>query len=252
VRSPIRWPAIAAALAIGFAWGQEETKKPSREELARLQAEAEAKLKLVRREVKQIDLDAAVARVPGIVAREREYLALAQRIREAATGGEGDVRALLEQARTMKVAALDELNAILKVHRGKFVGLSEEDVRERFEKHEMHDLRYDEEWLVNILDDIEERAGVNIELDARVYKFDVVTYAFEKTTPRAMLRTIGDNLGIKWVIRGDTIYVYKEFHEILFDQEWLNQQRALWKKKREERIRAATEAEENARKEEGR
>ena len=53
-------------------------------------------------------------------------------------------------------------------------------------------MRYEEEWLVNILDDLEESVGINIELDARIYKYDTVSFDFEQTSARAMLQMMGD------------------------------------------------------------
>jgi len=165
---------------------------------------------------------------------------------------EGEVKKprTLDIEALVKLAALEELNAILKLHRGKYVGLTEQEVRSRLEKKELEGVHYRDEWLVNILDDLEEEVGINVELDARVYKFDVVTFDFEKTSARAMLQTMADSLLFKWIIRGDTLYVYKEMNEVLFDEAWLKQQRAIWKKKREEKIKAAREADEAARKKE--
>ena len=70
-----------------------------------------------------------------------------------------------------------------------------------------------------------------IEMDARVYKFDSVTFDFESTSARAMLQMMADELLYKWIVRGDTLYVYKERNEVLFGQKWLRN------KKRAERAR---------------
>ena len=95
------------------------------EEKARRQAEADAKLRKVRREVKQLDYDDTMARVPQLIAREQEYLALVEQIQEAAAGGKGDILEMLKKGRTMKIAALKDLNEILKLHRGKYAGIEE-------------------------------------------------------------------------------------------------------------------------------
>ncbi|MGH7163034.1 MAG: hypothetical protein ACREID_06095 [Planctomycetota bacterium] len=232
----------AAALAAGLALGQ-ETEKPSEEERERRHAETLEKLKLVRREVKTIDLDATIPRVAAMVAREQEYRALVARIREAATGGEEGVPQLLEQGRTMKLQALAELNDILVLHRGPHAGIEEDEVRRRLETTRLTGVRYRDEWLVNILDDLEAEAKVNIELDARVYKFDVVTFDFEKTTCLAMLQTMADNLLFKWIVRGDTLYVYQERNEVLFDDEWLAKKKAAWKARQDAAARAERDAE---------
>ena len=69
----------------------------------------------------------------------------------------------------------------------------------------LDEVDYEEEWLVNILDDFEEAMQVNIEMDARIYKFDSVTFDFEKTSARAMLQMMGDTLLFEWIVRGDTL-----------------------------------------------
>ena len=57
---------------------------------------------------------------------------------------------------------------------------------------------------------------------------------------------MADNLLFKWIIRGDTLYVYKERHEVLFDAEWLAQKRAAWKARKKAREEAARAAEKRA------
>ena len=108
------------------------------------------------------------------------------------------------------------------------------------------DVVYEQAWLVNILDDIEEAANVNIELDARIYKFDTVSFSFDKTSARAMLQMMGDTLLFRWIVRGDTIYVYKERHEILFGGKWLRQQKKAWRTRKKAIEEAAKEAERKA------
>lgn len=225
--------AFLAGLALG---GDGEKKKLSPEERAAIQAAAREKMKQVRREVKQLDLYDAVAKVPSIVAREKEYRALLDRI--ATTPAD---ETLLRQAYQMKVAALADLNEILKVHRGAHVGIAEEEVRRRLETARFEGIRYEQEWLVNILDDLEDAVRINVELDARVYKFDRVTFNFERTTALAMLQTMADNLQFRYIIRGDTLYVYKERYEVLFDDEWLRQKKAAWKARQLQRQREADE-----------
>ncbi|MGQ0612739.1 MAG: hypothetical protein ACT4PV_03190 [Planctomycetaceae bacterium] len=219
----------AGCLAAGLAFGRDE---PTEEQKAK-DAAAAAKLALVRREVKQLDFDATLARLPAFIAREQEYMALVERIKEAASGDGADLTELLGRAREMKLRALPELNEILVCHRGPNAGLEEAEVRRRLDAAVFTAVRYEEEWLVNILDDLETNASINIELDARVYKFDVVSFRFERTSASAMLQTMADNLQFKWVIRGDTLYVYREMNEILFDDEWLAQKRAVWQAKQD-------------------
>jgi hypothetical protein len=237
--------AVTAALTAGLAVGQGKPKLTD-EEKARLELEARLKLKKVRREVKQLDYDETMARVPQLIARETEYLALVEQMQEAATGGKGDITEMLKKGRSMKIAALKDLNEILKLHRGKHAGIEEKLVRERLAQTRLDAVNYEEEWLVNILDDLEEAMQVNLELDARVYKFDVVSFDFPKTTAKAMLQTMADALLFKWAIRGDTLYVYKERHEVLFDADWLAQKRAAWKARKKAREAAARAAEKRA------
>ena len=47
-------------------------------------------------------------------------------------------------------------------------------------------------------------------------------------------------------MRGDTLYVYKERHEILFGGEWLRKKRAAWKARKEALDKAMKEAEKRA------
>ncbi|MHC5052800.1 MAG: hypothetical protein ACYTGK_19600, partial [Planctomycetota bacterium] len=108
------------------------------------------------------------------------------------------------------------------------------------------DIHYNNEWLVNILDDLEDAAQINIEVDARVYKFDSVTFDFDKTSARAMLQMMGDVLLFEWIVRGDTLYVYKERHEDLFGGEWIKQKKAAWKARRKALAEAEKEAEAEA------
>ena len=70
---------------------------------------------------------------------------------------------------------------------------------------------------------------------ARVYKFDSVTFSFESTSARAMLQMMGDELLYTWVVRGDTLYVFKERNEVLFGKAWVRA------KKKAERARAKAE-----------
>ncbi len=234
---------LLAAFAAGLASGQEGKKK---RKAAEVDPELQARLAQVRREIKQIDFDEAIARVPGIVAREREYEALVAQALDAGARGVGEVKPMLARARALKLASLDELNHLLDLHRGKYAGLKEEEVWERLRAARFEGVRYREEWLVNILDEIEESVGINIEVDARVYKFDTVSFDFEKTTARAMLQMMGDSLLFTWKIRGDTLYVYKERHEDLFGGEWIIRKKAAWKARRDAIDAAAKEAERRA------
>ncbi len=234
---------LLAAFAAGIASGQEGKRK---RKAADVDPELAARLAQVRREIKQIDFEDAIARVPGIVAREREYEALVAQALDAATRSTGDVTAMLQRARTLKQAALDELNLILDLHRGKHAGLKEEEVWERLRAARFDGVRYREEWLVNILDELEDSVGINIEVDARVYKFDTVSFDFERTTARAMLQMMGDSLLFTWRIRGDTLYVYKERHEDLFGGDWIIRKKAAWKARRDAIDAAAKEAERRA------
>jgi hypothetical protein len=236
------WVLIAAMFAAGLAWGQ---GRLSDEERAARRAAMDEKLKQVRREVKMIDLDVAMERLPAILERERSYQKLLESMLEGAKSGT-DVRALMEQGRQLKHAALSDYNEILRVHRGKYVGLSDEEVWNRLREARFEDVSYEDEWLVNILDDLEDACRINIELDARVYKFDTVTFEFEKTSARAMLQMMGDSLLFKFLVRGDTLYVYKERHEVLFGGAWIKQKKAAWRARKEAIDKAAKEAERRA------
>jgi hypothetical protein len=239
---------VAASLLAGLATGQDGRKpKPSKEELARLQAEADEKYKKVRRVVKRLDYDKTLKLVPKLEARETEYLALVRQIHDGATGG-SDVTSLLEKAYQMKLKAFQDLSRILLLHRGKYAGIDEEQVLTRLNGTRLEDVDYEEEWLVNILDDLEESMQVNIEIDARIYKFDVVSFTFTKTTARAMLQTMADSLLFKWIVRGDTLYIYKERHEDLFNAAWLAKKRAAWKARKKTRQDAAKRADDAAKK----
>ena len=229
---------IAGAFAAGLAWGQDEEEDAEKADLATRLAE-------VRREIKIIDLDTSLARVPAIVDREMAYQDVAQQIYRDERAGK-DLTALLEKGRALKLAALKDLNEILKLHRGQHVGITEEEVWTRLRNARFTDIHYDNAWLVNILDDIEEAAEINIEVDARVYKFDSVTFDFDKTSARAMLQMMGDVLLFEWIVRGDTLYVYKERHEKLFGGEWIKQKKAAWAARRKALAEAEREAEAEA------
>ena len=99
---------------------------------------------------------------------------------------------------------------------------------------------------MNILDDLEERCKINVEVDARIYKFDTVSINFDKTSARAMLQILGDQLLFNWLVRGDTLYVYKERHEVLFGGEWIRKKKAAWKARKEALKKAAEEAQRRA------
>ena len=234
---------VTAALLGGFVWGQEkEDKGGGGDDLAdvALQDLAE-RMGKVRREIKIIDFDESIALVPGLAAREREYEAL---LREAR--GAKEVPPLLAKARDLKLAQLEDANRILKLHRGKNVGLTEEEVWERLANARFRGIHFREEWLVNILDFLEEEVAINIELDARIYKFDTVTFDFDKTSARAMLQMMGDILLFKWVVRGDTLYIYKERNEILFGGDWIRKKKAAWKARQDALEEARKEAERRA------
>jgi hypothetical protein len=109
---------VVAAFAAGLASGQGD------EPVDAVDDGLEGKLAAVRREVKRIDLEAAIGRVPALVAREYEYEALLQQAHAAAGKGEGGVPGMLEKAHGMKLAALGELNDILKKHAGKHAGIA--------------------------------------------------------------------------------------------------------------------------------
>ncbi|MHC4136121.1 MAG: hypothetical protein ACYTDU_14885 [Planctomycetota bacterium] len=228
---------IAGAFAAGLAWGQDEKEEEK--------ADLQARLAEVRREVKIIDLDTSLARVPAVVEREMAYQEVAQQIYRDERAGQ-DITALLEKGRTLKLAALKDLNEILKLHRGEHVGITEEEVWTRLRNARFTDIHYHKAWLVNILDDLEEAAQINIEVDARVYKFDSVTFDFDKTSARAMLQMMGDVLLFNWIVRADTLYVYKERHEDLFGGEWIKQKKAAWRARRKALAEAEKEAEAEA------
>jgi len=239
VRKAVACTLIAGAFAAGLAWGQDEEENAEKADLATRLAE-------VRREVKIIDLDTSLARVPAVVDREMAYQEVAQQIYRDERAGK-DITALLEKGRALKLAALKDLNEILNLHRGQHVGITEEEVWTRLRNARFNDgIHYSNEWLVNILDDIEEAAEINIEVDARVYKFDSVTFDFDKTSARAMLHMMGDVLLFEWIVRGDTLYVYKERHEELFGGEWIKQKKAAWAARRKALAEAEREAEAEA------
>jgi len=228
---------VGAAFVVGLAHGQEDEGAGEND--------LEVRLANVRREVKIIDLDTAITRVPALVQREIEYHALLEQMASENAAGK-DITPLLTKGREMKLAALKDLNEILKLHRGKFTGLKEEEVWERLKNTRFRDVQYRDEWLVNILDDLEEKCQINIEVDARVYKFDTVSFDFEKTSARAMLQMMGDQLLFHWIVRGDTLYVYKERHETLFGGEWIRQKKAAWRARKKALEEAAKEAERKA------
>ncbi|MFI5403758.1 MAG: hypothetical protein ACHQ1G_12545, partial [Planctomycetota bacterium] len=195
----------------------------------------------VSREIKIIDFDESLALVPGLLAREREYDEI---LKEAQAAKE--IQPLLAKARDLKLAQLEDLNRILKLHRGKNVDLTEAQVWERLANARFKGIHFREEWLVNILDFIEQEVGINVEMDARVYKFDTVTFDFDKTSARAMLQMMGDILLFKWVVRGDTLYVYRERNETLFGGEWIRKKKAAWKARQDALEAARKEAERKA------
>ena len=206
-------PAFVAAALAGLAAGQDGAN-----------SDLEARLNKVRREVKIVDLPASIPKVPALVEREKRYTALLDKMQEAKLNRPKALPNLLDEARTLKLDVLKDLNEILRLHRGKFTGLSEKEIYKRLE-HRFVGVDYEEEWLVNILDDLEEACEINIELDARVYKFDSVTFSFESTSGRAMLQMMGDELLYSWVVRGDTLYVFKERNEVLFGRAWVRAKR---------------------------
>lgn len=232
---------LMAAFLGGFVWGQDSDSGLA--DVA-LQDLAE-RLTKVRREIKIIDFDESLGLVPGLAAREEEYQALLKEAREAK-----DKKPVLAKAREVKLAQLEDANKILKLHRGKYVGLTEEEVWDRLSNARFRGVHFREEWLVNILDFLEDHVGINIELDARVYKYDTVTFDFDKTSARAMLQMMGDVLLFKWIIRGDTLYVYKERNEILFGGEWIRRKKAAWKARHDALEAARKEAERRALEEE--
>ncbi|MHC4954396.1 MAG: hypothetical protein ACYTGZ_10955 [Planctomycetota bacterium] len=200
----------------------------------------EERLKEVRREVKVINLETSMPRLPALIEREKKYSLVLDQISGAALNQPELMKGLFEKARTIKLAALKDLNEILRKHKGKHVGITEKQVWERL-KTRFVGVSYEDEWLVNILDDIEEAACINVELDARVYKFDSVTFDFESSSARAMLQMMGDELFFQWIVRGDTLYVYKERNEVLFGKQWARDRKRAQKEraKEEKRMREA-------------
>lgn len=233
---------ILAAFAAGMAWGGPDEEEAAEPDLLDL----ETRLDQVRREVKIISFDTGMKRVPALITREKQYTRLLGEIEDLATRDPAKLKPLLEQGRELKLAALKDLNEILRLHRGQHVGLTEEEVWTRLANARFEGVSYNEEWLVNILDDIEEKVGINIEVDARVYKFDTVTFDFDKTSARAMLQIMGDNLLFTWLVRGDTLYVFRERHEILFGGEWIRKKKAAWRARKKALDAAAKEAERRA------
>ena len=230
---------VLAALAAGFAWGGPGDDDGDREiDLLDL----ETRLAQVRREVKIISFDTAMKRVPALVEREKRYAKLLAEIDDQAKrGGEG-LTGLLEQGRQLKLDTLEDLNEILRLHRGEHVGLSETEVWDRLASARFEGVDYNEEWLVNIFDDLEDQVRINIEVDARIYKFDTVTFDFEKTSARAMLQIMGDSLLFDWMVRGDTLYIFRERHEILFGGEWIRKKKAAWRARKKALEAAEAEA----------
>ena len=222
---------VAAAFVAGTARGQDK-------------GDLKERLEAVRREVKHIDLNDALDRLPALLKREEDYLAVVEKLGKA--GNAADVNLALNQGRQMKLAALSELNEILKKHTGEHVGLTEEEVWTRLKNARFKNMSYDEKWLVNILDDLEARCQINFEMDARIYKFDTVTFDFDKTSARAMLQIMGDTLLFNWIVRGDTVYVYKERHEILFGGEWMRKKKAAFKARQVALKKAEAEAQKRA------
>jgi hypothetical protein len=239
VRKLVSGAILFAAFATGFASGQGEEPEDASSGL-------EERLAQVRREVKHIDLTSSIGKVPALVARETAYEAVLREAHAAAGKGEGGLPGMLEQARDMKLAALAELNEILKKHSGEHAGIAESEVWKRLHDARFANVSYRDEWLVNILDDLEGEAKVNIEMDARVYKFDTVSFHFDKTSALSMLEIMGDTLLFEWIVRGDTLYVYKENHEELFGGEWIVQKKKAWKARKDTFEAAIKEAERRA------
>ena len=239
-----KWIALAAVVGAfvgGMAWGQDDGGDPEPDLL-----DMETRLAQVKREVKIISFETAMAKVPALIERERGYEQVLSRIADSIKRGEGDLNALLEKGRRIKLDALKDLNRILKLHKGKHAGLSETEVWARLTNARFEEVEFDDEWLVNILDWVEDHAEINIEVDARVYKFDTVTFDFEKTSARAMLQMMGDALSFTWLVRGDTLYVFRERHEILFGGEWIRSRKSAWRARRKALEAAAKEAERRA------
>jgi hypothetical protein len=61
-----------------------------------------------------------------------------------------------------------------------------------------------------------------------------------------MLQIMGDLLYFQWVVRGDTLYVYRERHEVLFGGEWIRRKKAAWKARKDALEEARKEAERRA------
>ena len=162
----------AASFLSGWAAGQDSGK-----------GSIEERLKQVRREVKVIDLPTSIPRIPALIKREQEYSRLLDEISETALNMPERIPKMYDRARDLKLAALKDLNEILRLHRGPHVGIKEKDIWERLQTRFIG-VSYDDEWLVNIMDDIEEAARINIEMDARIYKFDSVTFDFEASSAR--------------------------------------------------------------------
>lgn len=235
---------LLAAFFTGFATGGEGDAPVVKK---RKTDDIDERLAGVKREVKVIDLDTALIEVDAVLAREHEHSALVAKMAAAKAAG-GEVRPLLEKGFALKREQLQALNRILKLHDSKFRGLTEQQVWDRLNDARFVDVHYRDEWLVNILDDLEEAVGINIEIDARVYKFNTVSFDFEKTSARAMLQMMADALVFKWIVRGDTLYVYRERNEVLFGPEWKRQQKRA-KRAREKALREAEkEAHEEAQK----
>jgi hypothetical protein len=245
VRKPLVLLLIPAAFLGGLVQGQDSEGEGGSLADAALQDLAE-RLTKVRREIKILDFDDSLALVPGLVGREREY----QAILDEAKGGK-ELKPLLARARDLKLAQLGDANKILKLHQGEHVGQTEEQVWEKLASTRFRGIHFREEWLVNILDLLEEQVGINVEVDARVYKYDTVTFDFDRTSARAMLQMMADNLCFRWLVRGDTLYVYKERNEILFGGEWIRRKKAAWKARQDALEAARKEAERRALEEDG-
>ena len=245
-------PAIAlviAAFAGGHVWGQGGGSDPGPGK-KKAKESIEERLKKVRREVKTVELDAALQRLPVLFERENKHRELIAQMKAKAAAGE-TIRPLIAKAHALKTKTLADCNEILRLHKGEHVGLKEPEVWRRLIEARFADVSYEEEWLVNILDDIEESVGINIELDARIYKYDTVSFDFEQTSARAMLQMMGDVLLFKWLIRGDTLYVYKERNEILFGGEWLRARKKAWRERQKALKEAEKKADREARKKSG-
>jgi len=236
---------VLAAFLGGLAWGQDGDASGKKDKHAHLSKETRERLAKVRREVKQLDLDDALKLVPRILERENRHVELVREMKKVQSAG-GDITPLLKKGRELKLAALEDYNRVLKKHKSEFTGISEKEVHERLRTSRFRDVYYEDEWLVNILDDLEEACRINIEIDARVYKFDTVSFEFERVTARAMLQMMADALMFKWIVRGDTLYVYKERNEILFGAEWRKKKKEIAKLRKKALEKAEKEAEKEA------